>query len=581
MARPRSSIRGSQKTVNKAGYRPVLIVLGIVLILRLIHLAFALRSPLSFQLSPDEDYYMRFALSVAQGNGASTAQFAFMDPAYGYIAGLVFRIFSGSLFALYMLQILLDTFHCVLPYPHRPGTAASPRGPAGGPGLRFHRNRPALLHSPAKNHLGCELHDRLGSMRAYAFAQAQNVRLAAVRNCCADTESRCVLRCCPWRVWPCCFPGSARFKHRARHGKIVRGTGMLILGLVLPITLLSLHNARAIGSFSPLPTNGGIVLHQRYNPDNRTGANWIPAFVSYWHPIDIYRGYTEEARKRLGRELSPREVDAYWRGQAMDYIISHPSQVASNIVRKFALFVAFPEIPNDRSLADERLFSPILSILPSPFGWLFALGVPGFVLLLRNDRRGWILMIPVATVIATVTLFDSIDRYRFQAVPIFALGAGLFLEYLTEYLTQQKTRQAVILLTAFAVLGTVSVSLAGISPVEPPRWDKAVWGYLKMGNQKAAKALAMRVAEEQPENYRIQNALGQIASSEGDYAGAANYYRRAVELRPNSHVDHYRLALMFAKIGLHDEAVEQAAIAVRIAPQPEYQALLRELRAGR
>ena len=53
---------------------------------------------------------MRFGISVAQGIGGSTAQFAFMDPAYGYIAGMVFRISGGSLLALYILQILLDTF---------------------------------------------------------------------------------------------------------------------------------------------------------------------------------------------------------------------------------------------------------------------------------------------------------------------------------------------------------------------------------------------------------------------------------------------------------------------------------------
>lgn len=87
VSRSRSSSRGSKKTVNRPGYRPVLIVLGIVLLLRLIHLAFAMRSPLSFQLSPDEDYYLQFALSVARGNGGSTDRFAFMDPAYGYIVG--------------------------------------------------------------------------------------------------------------------------------------------------------------------------------------------------------------------------------------------------------------------------------------------------------------------------------------------------------------------------------------------------------------------------------------------------------------------------------------------------------------
>jgi tetratricopeptide (TPR) repeat protein len=581
VAKARSSTRGSKKTAKTTGYRSILIVLGIVLILRLIHLACAMHSPLSFQLSPDEDYYMRFALSVAQGNGGSTVQFAFMDPAYGYIAGMVFRLSGGSLFVLYILQILLDTFtaFCLILI-----------------GRELQRPRAGLLAGLVYGFTVTSLLFCTTLLKTIWVANFMTVwvlcGLMLLRKpkiygwllfgllCGYGIALRSTLLLMAG-VALLLLPWLSVLPARRSPWEIVRGTGMLILGLMLPITLLSLRNLRAIGAFSPLPTNGGIVLHQRYNPDNRTADNWIPAFVSYWHPIDIQRGYTEEARKRLGRELTPREVDTYWRGQAMDYIFSHPSNVSSNILRKFALFVAYPEIPNDRSLADERLFSPILSILPSPFGWLLALGVPGFVLLLWQDRRGWLVMAPIATVIVTVTLFDSIDRFRFQAVPVFALGAGLFLEYLSEYLNQKKIRQAAIMLTAAAALGAASMLLADTSQLPPTRWDKAVWGYLKMGNQKAAKALALKVIEEQPANYRNQNALGQIAASEGDYAGAANYYRRAVELRPNSHVDHYQLALMLVKVGLHDEAVEHAAAAVRITPQPEYRALLKELTAGR
>jgi 4-amino-4-deoxy-L-arabinose transferase-like glycosyltransferase len=581
VAKPRSSIRGSQKTVNKSGYRPVLIVLGIVLILRLIHLAFAMLSPLSFQLSPDEDYYMRFALSVAQGNGGSTAQFAFMDPAYGYIAGMVFRIFGGSLFALYILQILLDTFtaFCLILI-----------------GRELQRPRAGLLAGLVYGFTVTGLLFCTTMLKTIWVANFMTVWVL-----CALMLLR-KPKICGWLLFGllCGYgialrstlllmaglallllPWLSMVQTRRAPREVARAAVMLILGLVLPVTLLSLRNLRAIGSFSPLPTNGGIVLHQRYNPDNRNADNWIPSFVSYWHPTDIYRGYSGEAQKRLGRKLTPREVDSYWRGQAMDYIFSHPSHVAGNILRKFVLFVAYPEIPNDRSLADERLFSPILRILPSPFGWLFALGTPGLVLLLLRDRRAWLLMAPIATMLITVILFDSIDRFRFQAVPIFALAAALFLEFLYEYINQQKTKQAVLMLLACAVLGTVSVSLAGSSPPQPPRWDKAVWGYLRMGNQAAAKKLALRAAEEQPDNYRIQSALGLIAASEGDYAGAANYYRRAIELRPNSHVDHYRLARLLVQIGLRDEAVEHATAAVRLAPQPEYRALLEELRAGR
>jgi hypothetical protein len=43
------------------------------------------------------------------------------------------------------------------------------------------------------------------------------------------------------------------------------------------------------------------------------------------------------------------------------------------------------------------------------------------------------------------------------------------------------------------------------------------------------------------------------------------------------HVAHYNLAKMLAKTGALDDAASEAATAVRIAPLPEYQALLAEL----
>jgi tetratricopeptide (TPR) repeat protein len=581
VARSRSSIRRPQKTEKKPGYRSSLIVLGIVLLLRLIHLAFALNSPLSFQLSPDEDYYLRFALSVAQGNGGSTVQFAFMDPAYGYIAGVVFRLFGTSLLALYVLQIFLDTFtaFCLILI------GRELKRPRAGlwAGLIYGFTATALLFCTSvlktvwvANFMtvwvlcGLLLLRKpkmwgwllFGLLCGYGFALRSTLTLMA----------GLALILLPWL---------SAVQARRSPWEIVRATGMFLLGLVLLTALLSLRNLRAIGAFSPMPTNGGIVLHQRYNPDNRTADNWKPSFVSYFHPIDIQRGYTEEAQKRLGRILTPREVDKYWRDQAMSYIFSHPSHVAKNILRKFTLFIAYPEIPNDRSLTDERLFSPVLSILPSPFGWLFAMGVPGFALLLWHDRRGWLVMAPIATVIVVVSLFDAIDRFRFQAVPLFALGTGLFLEYLFEYLSQKKIRQSAIMLTVAAVLGALSISLAEFAPSPQTRWDRAIFGYLQMGKREEAKELALRAAEEQPGNYRVQQALGQIASSEGDHAGAVNYYRRAVELKPDSYVDQYNLAVALFKIGLREEAIEHAAIAARINSNPEYRALLQELTAGK
>jgi hypothetical protein len=45
-----------------------------------------------------------------------------------------------------------------------------------------------------------------------------------------------------------------------------------MLGMAVALTPWSMRNFHAFGSLSPLPHNGGIVLHQAYNPDNPESA---------------------------------------------------------------------------------------------------------------------------------------------------------------------------------------------------------------------------------------------------------------------------------------------------------------------
>jgi hypothetical protein len=86
----------------------VSLVLALVLGLRVLHMTFALRSPLMFQPGPDEEFYLRFGQAVARGTG-ETPEFAFMDPAYGYFLGLIFKLVGTNLFVVYLVQVVLDT----------------------------------------------------------------------------------------------------------------------------------------------------------------------------------------------------------------------------------------------------------------------------------------------------------------------------------------------------------------------------------------------------------------------------------------------------------------------------------------
>ena len=88
----------------------VLGVIALVLIVRLVQLASAMVSPLTYQPGPDEDYYRRFGEAVAAGQGGDySPEFTFMDPAYGYLLGALFELAGPNLFLVYLLQVFLDT----------------------------------------------------------------------------------------------------------------------------------------------------------------------------------------------------------------------------------------------------------------------------------------------------------------------------------------------------------------------------------------------------------------------------------------------------------------------------------------
>jgi hypothetical protein len=101
---------GAERSPN-VDLKPLVVfgVLALVLALRIMHWSNALQSPLSYQPGPDEDYYQRFGAAVAEGRGADTPEFTFMDPGYGYLLGAAFKLFGINTFVVYLLQALLDT----------------------------------------------------------------------------------------------------------------------------------------------------------------------------------------------------------------------------------------------------------------------------------------------------------------------------------------------------------------------------------------------------------------------------------------------------------------------------------------
>jgi len=567
-------------------------VLALALAVRVVHFSSALQSPLSYQPGPDEDYYLRFGEAVASGRGADGAEFTFMDPGYGYLLGAVFKLIGVNPVAVYLLQALLDTATVYgilvigrLLGRHRAGLYGA---------LLYGLTSTAIMFcTTLLKEVWVASYVTWWVVAALALLRSERRLGWALFGvlCGIGIALRSTLLL--FGLAALLLPGLRRWTDagtvRAPAGWA--STALLVmLGMAAALTPWSLRNFHAFGSLSPLPHNGGIVLHQAYNSENPESAIWIPPFVNYLHPSEIWRGYAAEAERRSGRSLSPREVDAYWRKEALDFMREHVGQVLADAAHKSAVFLADTEIPNNRSSAEERLFSPVLRLLPPPMVWLLAMGLAGLVWLGREDRRWPIVAAPIVISWLTVAAFWAEDRFRFHAVPVLALSSGIWIDGLLRSVPARGVRgpatdgvgrpQAAVCGLLAIAIGAASLVLGRQFPPPAIRWDHVVWGYIKMGKVEEARALAERISLEQPENGPVWEAMGYLAAARKQYPDAVLHYQRAVALRPRSYLAHYNLAKALLALERRPEAKAEARIAESLHPSADARTLLNEAEAA-
>jgi len=291
--------------------------------------------------------------------------------------------------------------------------------------------------------------------------------------------------------------------------------------------------------------------------------------VRYSSPIEIWYGYQKEAEKRQNRPLEINQINHYWRKQALDYIASNPAQTLDNMLRKLRIFTSHHEVSFNKSLAKDELFSPVLNLLPRPFGWLFALGLPGMIFLGWKTPRSWPMLAAVGATIATFMVFVAAARFRFHALPLFAVGSGVFIAAIIEWRPHISIRTVLALLFAVS-LGGVSIWSGMHTRETPIDWTTIAWGYLKMGQTENAVAYATKELKRNPNNPATHELLGYVAFSTKQYDRAIGHYRRSLDLSYSRHVIHYNLGLSLEKTGQIIPAMESVSRAVNLNPLPEY-----------
>ena len=550
-------------------------VLALVLVIRLLQLVSAMNSPLTWQPGPDEDYYRRFGLAVAAGQGAADSpEFTFMDPAYGYLLGGLFKLFGPNLFVIYLLQVLLDTLTAY-------GIIRAGR----------------LLERPRAGLIGAALYGLTATAVMFCTTLLKEVWVTAyltwwIVGALTVVRSR---RLVHWLLFglycglgvgfrstllTLTLAGAALPWLMSGGAARARLAALVVLGSVVAMLPWSIRNHNAYGSFSPLPHNGGIVLQQVYNDQNPRAEIWIPPFVTYLHPSEIWNGYAAEANRRAAYPLTPAQIDSYWHDQAMAYIEQYPGAVLGDILRKSSGMLSNSELANNRSDTEERMFSTVLALLPSPAAWLLGMGLAGLVWLALQERRWIIVALPILLAWFTMAVFFAESRFRFHAVSMLALCSGVWIDQVLHQIRARQKKPLAVFVPVAVVIVVISFVLGSLTPQPPIGWDRIAWGYINMGRIHEAQLLATRIARSQPDNGAILEALGYTDAVQKQYTEAAQVLQRAVELRPRSHVAHFNLARVYLFLGDRQRAQVEARTAEELHPSPDYEALLSQIQSG-
>lgn len=351
-------------------------------------------------------------------------------------------------------------------------------------------------------------------------------------------------------------------------GLVLAGT----LACVLPVTV---RNAAVAGDFALTTAQLGPNLYIGNNPENTSGRYRPPSFLPAGAPEFEESGFRQEAERRNRRPMKASEVDAYWRGQAVDYILRNPGTFLGVTGKRLLMLLSAYEVPDNYNLYFMERFSWVLRLPLVTFGLFVApLAAAGVYLSWVERRRFAFLYVLLGAYAASVLFFFMFARYRLPLVPIlivFAAHALLKGAQLVGWQMRQvpKTAAAVFAATLLLVNLPLPAAVGGHRDFRAAHYNLGV--YSRQTGEHAKAAAEFRTAAALNPEYlkdpAFVEALADSSERSGDDAQAFELYEKlARELEPRNPQATYKLGMIYLRRGMDARAVDLLAETVRRDP---------------
>lgn len=567
--------------------------------LRLAHLLTVRNSEIFSRLMLDSQHYDAWGRQIAGGAWIGSGAF-FQDPLYAYALGVLHAVGWASPAVIAAIQGLLGAL--VAPLVYVAARLAFDRTAARSAGLLAATLVPSIYYEGLvlKTSLSVFLVAVALALLARAATRATDLPAwfgAGLTLGLAAMTRGNLLIALPAVALAACFGGTDLPAGRVSRAPW-RAALVLIVGGLAPVALTALHNGAASGEFILTTANAGQNFYIGNNAANRDGDYARLSFVDP-DPQNEQIDFQREAERRVGRQLSAREVSSVWWREALSWIRANPGEWMRLCWRKLRALTGAHEIPDSYDFDHYRQSAPVLRwpFLPG-FGLLTPLGLLGGLLALRRRGFSRLALAFMTSYVLSVVAFFVLARFRLELVPPLCIFAGLALSELVGRLRaarRPEARRAPLVAWAVALValwGWVNLPVRGPADSWRYRAARAVGlpsmathsatAHYNLGVTYAAEASTAadpaerlrraenelkKAAEAEPDRAQIWSELGKVLARQRQDAAAVDALGRAVELEPSDWRTYHALGLLARRLGDLSAAERAFRAALSVVPR--------------
>ncbi|OIO79428.1 MAG: hypothetical protein COW11_05480 [Candidatus Omnitrophica bacterium CG12_big_fil_rev_8_21_14_0_65_43_15] len=500
-----------------------------------------------FQASPffdvdvkgvDPSLYHEWAKELAEGYWPGY-RLLYGHPFYPYVVSFIYRIFAADSYIVTVFQCLSGALSSVLIYFIARRLFSRPAG--------IIASVLAALYAPFLFYEGLLVPNTLAILlNLSAFLMLLNILdwpnvrrtflAGLLLGCSLITNSGIapfIIVSFFWMVFALRKNKKAVFTHAA----------CILVGIALPLAMISLKHFTAEGRFDTFGAHGGINFYVGNNPEANGAFRAPMGFTPSAEGLSM--DSAKYASDLSGRELSAKEVSEFWYKRAFSYIKSHPFLWLKLQMRKFILFWNGAELGDVADYYLSKQYSSLLKFNPFIFGLIGPLGLLGMFLARKKPTPGvFLLYTGVFGIMSSCILFFVNSRYRLSVVPYLLMFSGFALYRLWQELRNKNLKYFKVPLALFILFFVFSNVRAISADSTTPLYNLSVI-YAKKEMYDEAIGISKKLLKQDWQLPMVHFNLGVCYYGKKEMPEAISEFKQALLLSPEHHDSHFNLGMIY------------------------------------